>query len=438
MPREKAFLKPATAFGLFLAALFLFRLFYGLTSDIWFIDQHQIYLIGLKFYCTHAWPYFGPDVGHYIQLPGALQGLVVGLPLMLCPWPESPYVALAVLSFAGLGFFAWYACRQLPDFPAWIVWGFTLSLPWSLNWSTNIDNDSYTLFGACLFFTAFLESLPALALGLWPRPFGFYLMGFGLLWCAQFHMSYVLLFGFLAAALLFQARAGLKALAACGAGLALGALTTGAFLIPTYLTYGWASGSGGMAKAVALNPENLKAFFTVAARFLSLASFEIPRFIGANSQERLGFLHQQAWLWPFALVLFAAWIAQVLAMLVMGFQSRPGDRRWQAVRILAGATFLGIYLSFLFAIKAPAAHTYYLTLPLALFYAFYCLKPWAGRAWFKPLAGCLMACNLAFHLGVGLAHYSTKSLYVNRPFFEKAIAARDYHLFGERRDGTRY
>ncbi|MGH7739976.1 MAG: hypothetical protein ACREL1_07500, partial [bacterium] len=146
------------AFGFFLAGLFLFRLFFGLSTNIWFIDQHQIYLIGLKFYTTGAWPYFGPDVASHIQLPGALQGLVVGLPLYLWHQPEAPFLALAVLSFLGLGFFAWYCGRQLPQFPRWMIWGFTLTLPWVLNWSTNIDNDSYTLFGGCVFFTAFLET----------------------------------------------------------------------------------------------------------------------------------------------------------------------------------------------------------------------------------------------------------------------------------------
>ena len=308
MRRRESFEKSTWAFGLFLAGLFLFRLFFGLSTDLWFIDQHQIYLIGLKFYSTDAWPYFGPDVAYQIQLPGALQGLAVGLPLFLCPEPESPFVALALLSFAGLGFLAWYFHRQLPQFPFWIPAGFTLTLPWVLNWSTNIDNDSYALFGGCLFFVGFLESLPAFRLGIWPYAFSFYLMGFSLLWCAQFHMSYVLLAPFLAVAAAWQWKRGLKEIAWSGLNLGLGCLTTGIFVLPTYLKYGLASGSGGMAKAVHLNPGNFLSFFTVLGRFFSLASFEIPRFIGAHTADRLNFLNQNAWLWPFALILLGFWI----------------------------------------------------------------------------------------------------------------------------------
>jgi hypothetical protein len=377
-------------------------------------------------------------VAYQIQLPGALQGLAVGLPLFLCHEPEAPFAALAFLSFFGLGFFAWYACRQLPGWPAWIIWGFALTLPWVLNWSTNIDNDSYALFGGCLFFAGFLEALPAFRLGLWPPAFSFYLMGFALLWCAQFHMSYVLLVPFLAVAAAWQWKEGLKKIAWSGLGLGLGLFTTGLFVLPTYLKYGWASGSGGMANAVHFNPGNFLSFFTVLGRFFSLASFEIPRFIGAHTADRFNFLNQNPWLWPFALFLFGFWIFQVGAMVLLAFQPREADVRWNKVRVLTGATVLGIYASFLFAIKAPAAHTYYLILPLALFYAFYCFKPWTQRPWLKPLALALLLCNLVFHFGLALDHYKTKSLYLNRPLVEQAIQTKNYQLFGERRDQARY
>jgi hypothetical protein len=55
-----------------LPLLFLFRLAFGLTSEFWFEDEKQVYLIGLKSFATHTWPYFGPDVTSQIQIPGAL------------------------------------------------------------------------------------------------------------------------------------------------------------------------------------------------------------------------------------------------------------------------------------------------------------------------------------------------------------------------------
>jgi len=95
-----------------LALAFLFRFSYGLCSQFLDEDTKQIYLLGLRFYTTGAWPYFGPDVTHSIQIPGALQALLVGLPFYLLPLPEAPYLLLNILSFSALCFFAWYCSRD--------------------------------------------------------------------------------------------------------------------------------------------------------------------------------------------------------------------------------------------------------------------------------------------------------------------------------------
>ena len=117
----------------------------------------QIYLLGLKFYTTGTWPYFGPDVTHTIQIPGALQGLVVGLPFYVLPIPEAPYLLLNILSFSSLCFFAWYCAKRLPEIPKWFLWSWLLTAPWTLDLSTHIYNPSYILPGAILFFVGAIE-----------------------------------------------------------------------------------------------------------------------------------------------------------------------------------------------------------------------------------------------------------------------------------------
>ena len=89
-----------------LILVFFFRLAYGLCLDFRSAvgDERQIYLIGLKYHTTGEWPYFGPDVTNTIQIPGALQGLVVGLPWSVLPTPEAPYILLNILSFFSLCF----------------------------------------------------------------------------------------------------------------------------------------------------------------------------------------------------------------------------------------------------------------------------------------------------------------------------------------------
>ncbi len=80
-------------FAGFLVLAFLLRLAFGVTSDFWGDDEHQIYLIGLKFFTTGVWPDFGPDVVYtQTQVPGGLQGLLIAGPLWLVQQPEAPYV----------------------------------------------------------------------------------------------------------------------------------------------------------------------------------------------------------------------------------------------------------------------------------------------------------------------------------------------------------
>src|SRR3982074_3156559 len=118
--------------GLLLLA-FLFRLGFGLCSQFLDEDTKQIYLLGLKFYTTGAWPYFGPDVTPEIQIPGALQGVLVGAPFFVWRMPEAPYVLLNLLSFASLCLFACYCTKRSPSIPAWLIWSWLLTAPWTLN-----------------------------------------------------------------------------------------------------------------------------------------------------------------------------------------------------------------------------------------------------------------------------------------------------------------
>src|ERR1044072_10023935 len=241
------------AFGSLLLLAFVFRLFFGLCSQFLDEDTKQIYLIGLKFYATGAWPYFGPDVTNTMQIPGALQGLVVGLPFYLLPIPEAPYLLLNLLSFASLCFFAWYCCRRLPELPKWFVWSWLLTSPWTLNLSTVIYNPSYVLAGGVIFFVGALELYTPTRRGLVPAQLANAMTGFGLFWVMQLHMSWVVLVPYALAALGWQFKEGVRRGLSALLYFAAGAAPVAALLVPTYLKYGLSSGSGGTAGAVRLN-----------------------------------------------------------------------------------------------------------------------------------------------------------------------------------------
>src|SRR3954462_344393 len=88
---------------LILVLCFACRLAFGLTREFFFEDETQIFLLGLRYHATGAWPFFGPEVvGTGSELPGAPRALPAGLPLRLLPVPESPFVLLNLLSFTAL------------------------------------------------------------------------------------------------------------------------------------------------------------------------------------------------------------------------------------------------------------------------------------------------------------------------------------------------
>src|SRR6266446_4274732 len=388
-------------FTVALILAFLFRLAFGLCLDFSTRtgDEKQIYLIGLKYFTTGAWPYFGPDVTSTIQIPGALQGLVVGLPLYLLPLPEAPYVLLNILSFASLCFFAWYCSKRLPEIPKWFVWVWLLTAPWTLGISTHVFNPSYVLPAAILFFVCAIETYPFLTRGLIPLKWANFAMGLALFWIMQFHLSWVVLLPYILLSFYFYFKNsgwnGLRAVMY----FACGALLTGSFLI---------------------------------------ASFELPRFIGGNTTRRLLFMSENPWLIPFIIFLTVVGILQPIAMLVLWFKKKHSAKDWKAMKYFTLATVVLLYVSFLFSFKQPHSHTFYLTLPIAMLYSFYCWNEFLKKKRWQKFVLVFIICGIIFNIGLALNNYSRVSLYVERGKVVEAIKAKDYRILGERRPGARY
>jgi hypothetical protein len=425
-----------------LCAAFLFRLAFGLCSQFRADDERQVYLIGLKFYSTGAWPFFGPDVASGVQIPGALQGLLVGLPLFIAHVPEAPFVLLNLLSFACLCFFAWYCARRLPGIPKWFVWGWLLTAPWTLNFSTHVVNPSYVLPGAIIFFVGVLETLPQTRKGLVPQRLANFMMGFALLWVMQLHLSWVALVPFTLASIYFQLReCGARALAPL-LWLALGAVVCACTLAPTFLKYGLESGAGRTGEMFSPNTANVARVVNpvegVPARFLSLASFELARFIGRNTAERVAFLRENLWLAPLAAFLGVIGLVQPAAMIVFWFRRKTARDDWPAVKWLALVTVILLCALFIFSAKSPASHTFYVTFPVAALYGFYCWDSLLQKRRWRVFAIVFLVCGVVFHAGLAAHNFSRVSLYADRPTAQRAVSEKNPALLGERRPGSLY
>jgi hypothetical protein len=420
-------------FALALVALFAFRLYFGLSLRFFAEDESQIFLIGLRYYTTGHWPYFGPDVvWTESEIPGALQGLLVGAPLRIVPVPEAPIVVLNLLSFGALAALAWYISRRVPSVPRWLVWGWVMTVPWTLQFSTHVTNPSYVLAGAVVFFLGFFEVLPAIRLGVLPVPLAFAAMGAGATWIMQIHMSWYLLLPYLGVAWLSRRADGIARLATYVFAGAAGAALPGLALLPTVLQFGTAGGTGGTLRNLHVHLVSPAEILVTLARVFSFSSLEINRFIEIDDARRVLFVRNHLWLLPLLAVVWAAGIVQPLWMLVSWFRARLTSPGWRALRWVVAFSVGLVYLSYWFVIEPPQAHAFYLVAPISFLFAAYCWSaidsPRTRRA-----AAVLLGINIAYQVAFASTQYSAMSLYTDRDVVVRTITTKSPEMFGHRR-----
>jgi hypothetical protein len=419
-----------------LLAIFVFRLGFGLCSDLFSEDETQIYLLGLKYHATHAWPYFGPDiVWTKSQIPGALQALLSGLPLDVIAVPEAPYILINLLSMGALCLFASYLSARLPTTPRWLIFGWLLTLPWTLNYSTHIMNPGYVLPASLMFFLGFFEAWPSLRVGRVSLPIAHALMGAAIAWIAQVHMSWPLLLPFAGLALLARLREGPRSAAVATGAFVAGLLVTGSVLLPTYLTFGL--GGGGTGEN--LQPhwrEPVSTFVKTTARVLSFASLETNRFVASGSGKQIIFLWQHLWLVPLAAIVALVGVIHPVWMALSAFRRQSPLRDWPAVRWLTVGTIALVTVSFFFVMQPAQARMFYLVAPVAFVYAAYSWTFLDSARWRRIAAGILVV-NVLFQAGLMIARFPGASLYLHRALVAEAIDAREPDMFSHRRPFSR-
>jgi hypothetical protein len=435
--------KIATLMLLFILAYAL-RLAYGLWAEPIqpMEDEIQTYLLGLKFFTTGDWPFYGNDVlvpPYYLltQDPGALEGLLIGLPLFLWPHPLAPYLLLNLLSLAALGFLAWYAAKRLPALSPWFVFPWVFIAPWCVHYTTGMINLSYSMAAACFFFPAFLESLPNVSLK-WLRPaWANALMGFSFAFWMQFHRTWVLTIPFLAVSFYLQWRESRKVTTPIF--FFLGALPLFGLVVPTILRddYRFFRDVAGMS--FGFNPANITELPRTLAEFLSLACFQLPRFIGGHTDERLRFLTEN-WLIAPGIFLWAFGILQAVILLLYFFDSKNPRPDWKPIRLFASLSLLLVCTSFLFTLKKPYVNNFCEFLPLVMLYSLYVWERWWVLPKARTLLWLFLACALVFQAAYPFTQLPhRKSFYLKyHDAIARAIDGKDYRLLGERRAGSLY
>jgi hypothetical protein len=415
-----------------LVGLFAFRLGFGLSRELFFEDYTQVFLMGLRSYATGAWPYFGADVvWTKSEIPGALQALLVGLPFHVAAIPEAPYVLINLLSMAAVAAFAWYVTVRLP-LPRWLVWGWLMTLPWTIEFSTDIINTSYLLVPAIGFFIGFFEAVPAFRKGRIPEPLAFALMGASLAFTLQIHMSWPLLVPYAAWAWGSSRRKGWRPLAWNAGGFIAGAAVFATLLVPTFVVYGISGGSGGTVRNLLPHPISPRIAIDILARLFSFGSQEVWRFLATDDAKRVMFLYRHLWIAPLALVLWAASIWQPLWMLREWFRRTSPFPEWRPLKWLVAATVVLVYASYWFVLEPSQAHAFYIMAPVGLMFAAYCWTFVDSPRWRRIAAG-LLATNVVFHIGLACLQAPERSLYQKREVVAAAVRLKQPEMFAHRR-----
>lgn len=424
--------------SLIMGLSFIIRLAYSLTTEFWYPDQDvlQIYLIGLKFYTTGAFPYFGPDLVYTkAQIPGSLQAILVSVGWFFKEIPESPFIVLNLLLTLSLALFAWYLSKRTPNIKKWIIWVWVVITPWSMFFFTKIVNPSYVIPGAILFFIGIFETIPILRTGAISENISLFFQGFALFWIFQLHMSWVLLLPFIAISFYYQLRHNiLKVVAKRITMFLLGCITTGIFVLPTLIKYGLSNQNGtSTASVIHFNFANMKEGFTYLIKYLSYACFDTTRFFGADPAQRIEFLKTYIWASPFTVIVTLFGVFQIIFLLISFFRKVMQSAQWKYIKILTIFGFVIFYFSSWFSVTSPAGHAAVLYFPLVMIYSLHCYEKYLNRRYVKNIIIAIFVSSILLSIAIAHKNYSTISIYKNRHIIEKALIQKDYQLVGKRR-----
>jgi hypothetical protein len=187
------------------------------------------------------------------------------------------------------------------------------------------------------------------------------------------------------------------------------------------------------------NPLNAKQFFVILAQYLSLASFELPRFIGNHTVERWHYLANEPYLWP-GFFLWYFGLFQVLLSFVAFFDKKNTNPQWNNLRWVLVLNFAFVFGALTLTQKTPEPNTYFEMLPIPLLFSFYLWERSLSFSWGKPFLWFSLVMALVFSVGYPFDPVpKNESVYMKfHDQFTAAVEKKDYHQLGERRPGAFY
>ena len=296
-------------------------------------------------------------------------------------------------------------------------------------YTTRVINLSYMLAFSIPFFVAFWEAIPLYRDKIIPARLCFFLMGLTIALVMQLHLSFVLLVPLAGVAFFFQFREDRRNMPVLSVCFLAGFLAGIATLIPTLAVYG-IDGTGGVEQNIRPGSSKWLDILLMIPRFFYFAAFQI-HFMFPDPWSYL--MEKNFWLFGVAAVLEIVGWVQIVLFMGAFFFSRQGPE-WMGVRRLTACVLVMLCFSFLFSIKGPESHTFFILFPLAMLYSFHCYRDWMRWfPWTRQFLAFFLIAGFIFHIGIGLDGLPRRSLYKDRGTVVKAIEKKDYKIMGLRR-----
>ena len=414
---------------LFILILFLCRLFLGIQINFSHEDYTQVYLIGLENAFSGHWSYWGPDVvWSKTRLPGAMLGLLVGIPLRLTDNQYAPIILSNLISCAGLILLSFYAKRRFPALSLYFLLALFLLSPFMLFNGVVLLNTSYLIFSGALLFVVVAELFLYRNDLLWNVGYYFLALGFSLLFTFQLHLSWVMFLPFVLVLFYLEwarnPKLWWKPLSFFILGCTIASLT----LFPTLFTYGSVLLTGSEDN-IHVNIQRLSRIFDLFIRYAGVATFD--------TNQKLNFIElfaAKSWM-NGAMV----WIIKVFSLFqFIGFcisfyyfKKNDAFRKTALLFFLTMVMALGLYL---IGNKHLEMRTYIILYPIPIWLALYAYTYLMDYRHIKSIVYAMLAMVFVTSFGIALANFNdTYSFNSVESKIDKAIQDKDPDAFAIRR-----
>ncbi|MFT4660399.1 MAG: hypothetical protein ACI8XB_000667 [Patiriisocius sp.] len=417
--------------ALIVLLLLIFRIFLGIQTNFSHLDYEQIYLMGLENAYSGNWSFWGPDVvWSQTRLAGALQGLLVGIPIKFFNHPYAPIVLSNIISTGGLVILAVYVKKRFENFSLNFILILFLLLPAYLHHGTVLLNTSYLILsGALLFISVFDRFVYQDNMFFKKTHWYFLCIGFALLFTYQLHLTWVMFLPFIVVLLFYAWKEDKKKGSVSLLYLLIGGLISGSLLLPTIWQYGDViySGAGGN---LTFKPERFAKVFDLILRHFSFASFDIVEKadIYKLSMEQSAAVKILIW----TVKILSA--IQFLGILYAVYMMKKG-KEFKRLMIVYGLSILMALVLFVLGNKHLSARTYILLYPLPIMLSFYAYDYLLQKKFFKPFMTVSLIAVFITFTGIAMTNY--KGVYsfdsVKEPM-DRAFETKDPYDFAKRRE----